>query len=147
VASNFGIKLDSTQVQTKSFKFLWKFTHGKSFKFLGCYILPPSRESRPRDLSSNPVWWGSSLWYAFCFLFMFSFPMLMSWRRVYSKVPRVLSVNISGFPLGPPMQSGIICPLSVASIRLSYYHPYISPDYSLVQIREKLQLRPRFPIS
>jgi hypothetical protein len=36
-ASKLGSKFGSTQVQTKSFKFLRKFTHGKSFKFLGCY--------------------------------------------------------------------------------------------------------------
>jgi hypothetical protein len=36
-ASNLVFKIDITHVQTKSFKFLRKFTHGKSFKFLVCY--------------------------------------------------------------------------------------------------------------
>jgi hypothetical protein len=34
-----GIKFGSTQVQTKSFKFLRKFTHGQIIKFLVCYNL------------------------------------------------------------------------------------------------------------
>jgi hypothetical protein len=40
-----GINFGSTQVQTKSFKFLQKITHGKTIKFLVCYILPPPHEN------------------------------------------------------------------------------------------------------
>jgi hypothetical protein len=58
-----GIKFGSTQVQTKSFKFLRKFTNGKSFKFLVCYIIHPKPKTYFCDhiLVHNPIWVWSKI--------------------------------------------------------------------------------------
>jgi hypothetical protein len=49
-----GSKFGSAHVQTKSFNFLRKFTHGKSFKFPVCYIKIRFLTQGPHISSGTP---------------------------------------------------------------------------------------------